>query len=185
MTVVRAVPESMQDIETAEEKNFRIAQEVVISDEQREEILAQEAHMKEKVLHKKQKNNKECQQKYHDNKQKTKEAEGWVPQPGNCKKGVEHDDMGNGDNSCTAEMSCPHCQFKKDAQLKKNTVRWLHKYAKIDAICTNYFHLLLWDDVEAARQATGSEFSPWAITKWLKEKFPKCFGQLAKQTVGG
>ncbi len=58
--------------------------------------------------------------------------------------------MGNCDESQTAEMLHPHRQFKEDVQLKKDTVRWPRKHAKMDPIRTNYFHPLLWDDVEAA-----------------------------------
>jgi tRNA uridine 5-carbamoylmethylation protein Kti12 len=96
---------------------------------------------------------------------------------------VEHDETPLPDPSLS-ELTRPRRQFKEDGRKqKKKTGRKLKKM-KRDAKYTNWFHPLLWSQIQAAALRVRKPWKPRAILKELHKANAKDFYKLTEQVIG-
>ncbi|KAJ7752947.1 hypothetical protein B0H16DRAFT_1459665 [Mycena metata] len=169
-------------VETPEERVERQEREARVASEYFEERMAEQVAFKRMKLAKDRDGAAERQRRRRAHVKEEKIAAGWVPGRKKPTTLVEHDVTSSIPHAPLAEATRPHRQFKED--LPKKATGRKRKNAKKDAKLTNWFHPLVWPQVELAAVIAGKPWKPRHIEAAAKKLNATLFARLTEQVIG-
>ncbi|KAJ7869051.1 hypothetical protein B0H13DRAFT_2557989 [Mycena leptocephala] len=173
-------------VETAEEKTVRLEKDAREYSERAEEVRQREVEEKRKQRARDRERANERMRRHRERLREEKIADGWIP--GKKRKRVDladHDEISTADPELP-EHSRPRRQFKEDDRKNNKPCgrKPKPKNKKRDARYTNWFHPILFSQVQAAASRVSKPWKPRAILKELHRANLKDFSRLTEQVIG-